>query len=107
MLFLDDLDAVCETIALTIGLSEEAIDLGEGLEHLEEVGSDAGSSVARALAGLDTARGAAREGSGPAPNGHSPDGRTANGRPVSGPAASSPTPPGIAGTRRRGHTRLR
>ncbi len=107
VLFLDDLDAVCETIALTIGLSEDAINLSEGLEHLEEVGSDAGSSVARALSGLDPRSGAAPAGSGPAPNGHSPDARTANGRPVSGPAAGSPTPPRIDGTRRRGHTRLR
>ncbi len=49
---LDDLDAVCETIALTIGLAEDAIDLDEGLEHLEEVGSDAGAVVSRALAPL-------------------------------------------------------
>lgn len=53
VLFLDDLDAVCETIAVTVGLSEEAISLAEGLEHLAEVGSDAGSTVARALSGLD------------------------------------------------------
>ena len=31
---LDDLDAVCETIALTVGLGEEAIDLDEGLDDL-------------------------------------------------------------------------
>lgn len=47
---LDDLDAVCETIALTIGLGEEAIDLAEGLDHLREYGSPAGASVSRALA---------------------------------------------------------
>ncbi|WP_141577249.1 hypothetical protein [Actinomadura sp. WMMA1423] len=56
VLYLDDLDAVCETIALTIGLAEDAIDLGEGLEHLAEAGSDAGESVSRALARLDAAR---------------------------------------------------
>ncbi|MGI5203016.1 hypothetical protein ACQEU6_15750 [Spirillospora sp. CA-108201] len=56
VLYLDDLDAVCETIALTIGLGEDAIDLGEGLEHLAEAGSDAGASVSRALARLDAAR---------------------------------------------------
>ena len=39
---LDDLDAVCETIALTVGLGEEAIDLAEGLADLEEIGSAAG-----------------------------------------------------------------
>ena len=53
VLFLDDLGAVSETIALTIGLSERAIDLAEGLEHLSEVGSEAGGSVSRALAPLD------------------------------------------------------
>ncbi|MFB4307993.1 hypothetical protein [Actinomadura sp. GTD37] len=56
VLYLDDLDAVCETIALTIGLAEDAIDLGEGLEHLAESGSDAGASVSRALAPLDASR---------------------------------------------------
>ncbi|WP_131741281.1 hypothetical protein [Actinomadura roseirufa] len=56
VLYLDDLDAVCETIALTIGLAEDAIDLGEGLEHLEEAGSEAGASVSRALARLDASR---------------------------------------------------
>jgi hypothetical protein len=47
---LDDLDAVCETIALTIGLGEEAIDLEEGLDDLVAVGSTAGASVSKALA---------------------------------------------------------
>ena len=56
VLYLDDLDAVCETIALTIGLAEDAIDLDEGLEHLAEAGSDAGASVSRALARLDASR---------------------------------------------------
>lgn len=56
VLYLDDLDAVCETIALTIGLAEDAIDLDEGLEHLAEAGSAAGASVSRALAPLDAAR---------------------------------------------------
>ncbi|RAY13212.1 hypothetical protein DPM19_22275 [Actinomadura craniellae] len=53
VLYLDDLGAVCETIALTIGLAEDAIDLAEGLDHLREFGSDAGPSVSRALARLD------------------------------------------------------
>ena len=56
VLYLDDLDAVCETIALTVGLAEDAIDLDEGLEHLAEAGSDAGASVSRALARLDASR---------------------------------------------------
>lgn len=49
VLYLDDVDAVCETVALTIGLAEDAIDLDEGLEHLRQVGSTAGASVSRAL----------------------------------------------------------
>jgi hypothetical protein len=47
---LDDLDAVCETIALTIGLGEDAIDLDTGLADLSDVGSTATGTVARALA---------------------------------------------------------
>jgi hypothetical protein len=49
---LDDLDAVCETIALTVGLGEEAIDLAAGLADLADVGSTVGPSVERALAPL-------------------------------------------------------
>lgn len=37
---LDDADAVCETIALTIGLGEGTVDLDEGLAHLREEGTD-------------------------------------------------------------------
>ncbi len=58
VIHLDDLGAVCETIALTVGLAEDAIDLDEGLDHLREFGSDAGSSVSRALAPLNARRGA-------------------------------------------------
>ncbi|MEV8506250.1 hypothetical protein AB0368_15650 [Actinoplanes sp. NPDC051475] len=54
---LDDLDAVCETIALTVGLGEDAIDLDGGLADLVDVGSTAGASVGRALAPLGTGRG--------------------------------------------------
>ena len=53
---LDDLDAVCETIALTIGLAEERIDLNGGLADLRDVGSTAGRSVERALGGLESRR---------------------------------------------------
>jgi hypothetical protein len=53
VLELDDLDAVCETIALTVGLGEDAIGLREGLDDLDELGSSAGASVGRALAKLD------------------------------------------------------
>jgi hypothetical protein len=46
---LDDLDAVCETIALTVGLGEAAIDLDAGLRDLAAAGSAAGATVSRAL----------------------------------------------------------
>jgi hypothetical protein len=56
---LDDLDAVCETIALTIGLAEDAIDLDEGLDHLRDVGADAAVGVVgRALTSYARGRGA-------------------------------------------------
>lgn len=47
---LADLDAVCETIALTVGLGEDAISLDEGLADLGDVGSAAGPAVSQALA---------------------------------------------------------
>jgi hypothetical protein len=47
---LDEVSAVCETIALTIGLAEGNIDLDEGLDHLKEIGSTSGVSVGKALA---------------------------------------------------------
>ncbi|WNM41766.1 hypothetical protein RMN56_10680 [Micromonospora halotolerans] len=49
---LDDLDAVCETIALTVGLGEQAVDLDAGLRDLDRAGSTAGPTVSRALARL-------------------------------------------------------
>jgi hypothetical protein len=49
---LDDLDAVCETIALTVGLGEESIDLDAGLADLVAAGSTATASVGKALAPL-------------------------------------------------------
>ncbi|MBD2895339.1 hypothetical protein amrb99_42750 [Actinomadura sp. RB99] len=79
VLYLDDLDAVCETIALTVGLAEDAIDLDEGLGHLAEAGSDAGASVSRALARLDASR---------------------------APVAVSATPPGLDASGPSGTTRL-
>ena len=54
---LADLDAVCETIALTVGLGEEAIDLAAGLADLQDAGSEAGETVGRALAGIGAYRG--------------------------------------------------
>jgi hypothetical protein len=54
---LADLDAVCETIAVTVGLGEATINLDDGLADLDDVGSAAGPSVSRALAVLGTTRG--------------------------------------------------
>jgi hypothetical protein len=51
---LDNLDAVCETIALIIGMGEDAIDLADGLADLDDIGSDAGTTVGRALATIGT-----------------------------------------------------
>lgn len=49
---LDDLDAVCETIALTVGLGEGTVDLDGGLTDLAELGSNARPAVSRALSGM-------------------------------------------------------
>jgi hypothetical protein len=49
---LADLDAACETIALTVGLGEDAVDLDTGLADLADVGSDAAPVVSKALATL-------------------------------------------------------
>jgi hypothetical protein len=46
---LDDLDAVCEVIGLTVGMGEGVVDLDSGLRDLVEVGSGARDVVARAL----------------------------------------------------------
>ncbi len=54
---LDDLDAVCETIGLTIGLNEDAIDLATGLSDLTEAGPATVGAVSRALARMDSRRG--------------------------------------------------
>jgi hypothetical protein len=56
---LDDLDAVCETIALTVGLGENAIDLDQGLRDLDQVGSGATRTVSKALAVVGGAGGRA------------------------------------------------
>jgi hypothetical protein len=54
---LADLDAVCETIALTIGIGEAAIDLDDGLADLKDVGSAASGAVSSALATIGSGRG--------------------------------------------------
>ncbi len=53
---LADLAAVSETIALTVGLGEDAIDLSDGLADLDDVGSDAGRMVSKALAAIGSSR---------------------------------------------------
>lgn len=57
---LDDADAVCETIALTIGLMEGTVDLEQGIEDLKEIGADikAISATSKALAKIGDAVGA-------------------------------------------------
>ncbi|ONH23200.1 hypothetical protein [Pseudofrankia asymbiotica] len=48
---LDDLGLACETIALTIGILEDSIDLDEGLDDLRDLGADAAvAPVSKALA---------------------------------------------------------
>lgn len=54
---LSDLDAVCETIALTIGLGEDAIDLHDGLGDLASAGSAADPVVSSALATIGAGSG--------------------------------------------------
>jgi hypothetical protein len=53
---LDDLDAVCETIALTIGLGEGTTDMAAGLDDLVDIGSSAAGTVSTALARVGAAR---------------------------------------------------
>lgn len=48
---LDDPDAVCDLIAVTVGVMEDAISLDEGLADLAEMGSPGGAAVGRALVG--------------------------------------------------------
>lgn len=47
---LEDPEAVCELVAVTIGMMEESVELADGLADLDEVGSAAGVAVGRALA---------------------------------------------------------
>ncbi len=57
MLLLDEPAAVCELIAVTIGMVEGAIDLVDGLVDLQNAGSAQGNAVGRALAAIGTRRG--------------------------------------------------
>jgi hypothetical protein len=52
----DDTDAICETIALLVGLGEDAVDLDDGLRDLVDVGSGAARTVAKALAAVGRRR---------------------------------------------------
>jgi hypothetical protein len=54
---LEDLNAVTETIAVTVGMGEDAIGLDDGLADLADVGSAAAPAVSKALAALESARG--------------------------------------------------
>jgi hypothetical protein len=56
LLLLDDPAAVCELIAVTIGLLENAIDLADGLDDLHEVGSNYRGAVGKALASIGAGR---------------------------------------------------
>ncbi|WP_405493515.1 hypothetical protein [Nocardia sp. NBC_00511] len=54
---LDDPAAVCELIALTIGIAEDRIDLGAGLADLRDIGSTSeADAVGKALAPIGAAR---------------------------------------------------
>lgn len=63
---LEDLDATAETIALTIGMLEGAIDLQQGLADIDDVGLGTGKVVGKALATLGTSVGAVSKGATPA-----------------------------------------
>jgi hypothetical protein len=76
VLQLEDLDAVCETIALTVGLGEGAIDLDAGLADLVSFGSAHGGTVGKALAPLQ--------------RGPVVGGRVVGGRVVGGPVVGGP-----------------
>jgi hypothetical protein len=96
---LADTGAVCETIALTVGLGEEAIDLDAGLADLADAGSPAGPTVERALAAIGAYHGAAE--------------RTGRRAVSAGPArralgaGTPPVPPAGGGTGGRGDSRYR
>lgn len=49
---LEDPEAVCDLIALTIGIMEDSITLDEGLDDLAKLGSASGAAVGKALASV-------------------------------------------------------
>lgn len=56
---LDDPEAVCDLIALTVGIMEDSITLDEGLDDLQRMGSSGGAAVGKALARIDRRTGVA------------------------------------------------
>lgn len=64
---LEDPDAVCELIAVTVGVMEDAIDVDEGVDDLRRLGSSGGAAVGKALAQLDRQRLPARAAGGVLP----------------------------------------
>jgi hypothetical protein len=56
---LDDIHAICPTVALIVGLGEGLTDLDTGLADLRDVGSTAGAVVGKALATIGSSSGGA------------------------------------------------
>ncbi|ALG86645.1 hypothetical protein [Gordonia phthalatica] len=52
VLLLEDPDAVCDLIAVTVGMLEDVVDLGGGLADLADVGAATATAVGKALAPL-------------------------------------------------------
>lgn len=52
VLFLEDPTAVCDLIAVTVGMLEDVVDLGDGLADLSDVGAETATVVGKALAPL-------------------------------------------------------
>lgn len=69
VIILEDADAVCETIAVTIGVMEGTISLEDGLEDLKEVGADlsAVTATGKALAAVGSGSAAVATASGELP----------------------------------------
>lgn len=59
LLHLDDPDAVCETIALAIGIQEDVVDIKSGVDDLIDVGSSSSltTSASKAVATIVSSRG--------------------------------------------------
>lgn len=68
VLMLDDPEGVCELIAVTIGLFEDSVDLGEALDDLVQIGSSSAEAVGKALSVVG-ARGTVSKNALPDPDG--------------------------------------